>query len=108
LQRSQHSVSYYLNVEFAFRNAAGEVAEIHGRAERLLTAQDADRLRELLDIEGVAIEEEHREHELLALLQQLVPVLDGLSSMEATAHFFYSGGFKQMLVNGPALAAFGQ
>lgn len=104
LQKSQYSLCYYLNVEFAFP-AEGDRGRIVGRAEDLLAGSDAERLEELLDIDGNLMEDEHREHQLALVLERLTPLFDDLSSIEALARHDTHGTLKCMGVSGPARAA---
>lgn len=103
LQKSQYSLRYYLNVEFSF-GAADERGRIVGRVEALLEEADAERLDALLNVEGNPMEDEHREHQLALMLDQLTPFFDGLSSVEAVARHDRRGTFKGMGVSGPARA----
>lgn len=103
LQKSQYSLRYYLNVKLVLL-PGGEGAGIEGRAERLLDAEDADRLQRLLDIEGWQMTEEHREAKLLELLDHLTPVLDKLDSVEAVATAERHGALSHMGIRGPARA----
>ena len=104
LQKSQYSVRYYLNVEFAF-GAGDERGGIMGRAEDLLEDADAERLEALLDIDDNPMEDEHREHELALVLERLTPLFADLSSVEAVASHDRRGTFRSMGVTGPARAA---
>ena len=105
LQKSQHAQRYYLNVELAFP-ADGATGRVRGRAESLLSPVDSTALQALMDIDGVEMAEEHREHQLLALLDRLRPTLDELSSVEAMTAYDRRGIFKSMLVTGPARDTF--
>jgi len=105
LQKSQYSLRYYLNVELAFAAEDG-TGRVVGRAEHLLSPPDAEQLQALLDIDGVEMAEEHREHQLLALLDQLTPILDELTSVEAMTAHDRHGTFKAMGVTGPARRTF--
>jgi hypothetical protein len=100
-----YSLRYYLNVELAFTVEAG-TGRVLGRAEFLLSASDATHLEALLDIDGFEMAEEHREHQLLALLGQLRPMLDELDSVEAMTAYDRRGAFKAMAVTGPARDTF--
>jgi hypothetical protein len=51
LQKSQHSLRYYLNVDLAFATEGGR-GRIVGRAERLLSPSDRAQLDALLDVAG--------------------------------------------------------
>ena len=104
LQKSQYSLLYYVNVELAFP-AEGEGAYIKGRAERLLSSEDGERLAILLDLDGHPMLDEHRDAELGELFDRLVWVLDDLASIEAIAVKDADGGFKAMGVTGLARAA---
>jgi hypothetical protein len=105
LQKSQYSLRYYLNVELAFV-ADGGIGRVVGRAEAFLSPADAAQLQELLDIDGVEMAAEHREHQLLALLDRLTPVLDEFGSVEALTAHDRRGTFKAMGVTGPARRTF--
>jgi hypothetical protein len=72
----------------------------------MLSADDRDRLERLLDIEGHEMAGEHREAELLALLERrLTPLSDEFASAAALAEHEHSGTFKAMGIIGPARAA---
>lgn len=105
LQKSQYSLRYYVNVALAFDTHAGR-GRIVGRAESLLPTAQGDHLQALLDIDGSEIEDERREHELLRVLDLLMPTLDELRSVEALTAHDKRGTFKAMGVTGPARAAF--
>jgi hypothetical protein len=66
LQKSQYSLRYYLNVELTFATEAG-TGRVVGRAESLLSPAEASQLETLLDVDGTEMEEEHREHQLVAV-----------------------------------------
>jgi hypothetical protein len=51
--------------------------------------------------------EEHREHQLLALLGRLRPTLDELHSIDAMKAYDRRGAFEAMGVTGPARDTFG-
>ncbi len=109
LQKSQYSLSYYLNVEFDFTAAVppemshdesdlGIRFYIEGRAEGFLSKDDTSRLRDLLDIEDYQLEEEHREHELLAFLEaKLTPVLRDLDSLDGIQAYDRADVFRAFL-----------
>jgi hypothetical protein len=111
LQRSQYSLSYYLNVQFDFTAAVRpEMAHdendldvpfyIEGRAERFFNEDDSSRLRNLLNIEDYPLEEEHREHELLAFLgAKLQPVLSDLDSLDGIKTYHRTGIFGAFLIS---------
>ena len=109
LQRSQYSLSYYLNVQFDFTAAVppemvhdesdlGVPFYIEGRAEGFLSEDDTSRLRNLLDIENYFLEEEHREHELLEFLEaKLQPVLSDLGSFDGIQAYHRADIFRAFL-----------
>ena len=110
LQKSQYSLSYYLNVQFDFTAVVPpEMAHdetdlglpfyIEGRVEGFLSQEDSSRLVNLLDIEDYPLEEEHRERELLALLgAKLQPVLSDLNSLDGIQAYHRAGVFRAFLV----------
>jgi hypothetical protein len=111
LQRSHYSLSYYLNLRFDFTAAVpSEMAHdeddldvpfyIEGRGEDFFNEDDSSRLRNLLNIEDYPLEEEHREHELLAFLgAKLRPVLSDLHSLDGIATCHRTGVFHAFLVS---------
>jgi len=111
LQKSQYSLSYYLNVRFDFTDAVPtEMAHdesdldvpfyIEGRAERFFEEEDSSQLRNLLNIEDYPLEEEHREHELLAFLgAKLQPVLSDLDSLDGIQTYHRTGVFRAFLIS---------
>ena len=103
LQKSQYSLRYYLNLKLVLL-PGGEDAAIEGRAERLLEPEDGDRLPRLLDVDGWQMTEEHREAELLELLDRLTPVLDKLNTVQAVATAERQGALSHMGIRGPARA----
>ena len=111
LQRSEYSLSYYLNVQVDFTAAVSpEMAHdeddldvpfyIEGRAERFFNEDDSSQLRDLLNVEAYPLEEEHREHELLAFLgAKLQPVLSDLDSLDGIQTYYRTGVFRAFLVS---------
>jgi hypothetical protein len=105
LQKSQYSLRYYLNVELAFTTEMG-TGRVVGRAEGLLSPADASQLEALLDVERTKMEEEHREHQLIEVLDRLAALLDELSSVQAMAAHDRQGMFDSMGVTAPARDTF--
>jgi len=105
LQKSQYSLRYYLNIELAFATERGR-GRIVGRAESLLSSADAAQLGALLDVHGTKMEGEHREHQLVEILNRLMPLLDELSSVQAMAAHDRRGTFQSMGVTDPARETF--
>lgn len=104
LQKSQYSLRYYLNLEFALPDEDVS-AYIRGRAGALLADADRARLEELLNLDAQEIAEEQREAELLDLLGSLTPLLDEFASVTDLATHDRRGTFKAMGITGPARAA---
>lgn len=106
LQKSQYSLLYYLNVKFDFTAAVPpEIAHdendldvpfyVDGRAEQFFNNEDATRLSNLLNIDDYPLEEEHREHEFLALLEaKLQPVFNDLDSLHGIQEYHRSDVFR--------------
>ncbi len=111
LQKSQYRLSYYLNVKLDLTGAVPvELAEderdlgvrfyIEGRAEGLMPDASGKTLLDLLNIDGTTTTDEHREHQLLDLLErQLAPTLDDLSSLVGIKGYYDRSAFRLFLVS---------
>ena len=70
------------------------------RAERFFNEDDSSRLRNLLNIEDYPLEEEHREHELLAFLgAKLQPAPSDLDSLDGIQTYHRTRVFRTFLVS---------
>jgi hypothetical protein len=100
LQKSPYSLSYYLNVAFDFSASVPAELAYHdedlgvrfyfeGRAEDLMMSPaEGKELEDLLSIDKIALSEEHREHQLVDLLEnRLAPALRDLSSLQGIKEY---------------------
>jgi hypothetical protein len=94
-----------MSVELAF---ATEAAQTLPSAEpsQLPSPSNATQLDALLDVAGTTMEEEHREHQLLRVLNRLTPILDELNSIQPLRDHDRQGAFAAVDVTGPARDTF--
>lgn len=104
LQKSHHSLRYYLNVELALPDEDPRAC-IKGRAGALMAEPARERLDALLNLDEYEMSAEHREAELLDLLRSLTPLLDEFASVADLAAHDRRGTFNSMGITGPARSA---